>query len=152
MADYNTNQEYKPATIECVIQASNYQGIPANVLLAIGSMEGGKNGQAVRNINGTYDLGHMQINTSTFKGEIAKYGISMQEVQWNGCKNVAIAAYLLKKRLIENSQQDFWTRVANYHSKTPFYNARYKSKLMPLAQRWADWLRVKYNSTKVVSN
>jgi soluble lytic murein transglycosylase-like protein len=141
---------YQPATIECVIRASNYQGVPANVLLAIGSMENGKNGQAVRNNNGTYDLGHMQINTSTYKAEIAKYGIGMDEVRWNGCKNVEIAAFLLRKRLSENNDDDFWTKVANYHSKTPMYNARYKSKIMPLAHKWADWLQNEYKSAKVV--
>jgi hypothetical protein len=133
--------QYKPATIECVVQAASFQGIPPAVLLAIGSMENGKNGQAVVNTNGTYDLGHMQINTSTYKYEIAKYGVSMEEVRWNGCRNVEVAAYLLKKRLKENPHQDFWTRVANYHSKTPVYNMRYKSKLVPLAQRWDTWLK-----------
>jgi len=150
MADYNVQKEYKPASIACVINASNYQGVPANVLLAIGSMENGKNGQAVRNTNGTYDLGHMQINTSTFKAEIAKYGVAMEEIQWNGCKNVEIAAFLLKKRLSENKGQDFWTRVANYHSKTPMYNTRYKNKLMPLAHRWAEWLKSQYQAAQVV--
>jgi soluble lytic murein transglycosylase-like protein len=150
MADYNVQDAYKPASIACVINASNYQGVPANVLLAIGSMEGGKNGQAVRNKNGTYDLGHMQINTSTYKSEIAKYGIRMEDVRWDGCKNVEIAAYLLKKRLSENNGQDFWTKVANYHSKTPMYNSRYKDKIQPLAHKWASWLQEQYKNAQVV--
>lgn len=142
--DYAAPQQHIPATIECVVHAANYQGIPPAVLLAIGSMENGKNGQAVENTNGTFDLGHMQINTSTYKYEIARYGISMDDVRWNGCKNVEVAAYLLKKRLSENPNQDFWTRVANYHSKTPVHNLRYKTKLMPLAQRWDNWLKNNY--------
>ena len=147
--DYEANV-YKPANIPCIIKAANYQGVPANVLLAIGSMENGKNGQAVQNKNGTYDLGHMQINTSTYKGEIAKFGVSMKDVQWDGCKNVEIAAFLLKKRLSENPDQDFWTRVANYHSKTPIYNTRYKEKIKPLAERWGSWLESQYKHGKVL--
>ncbi len=141
---------YAPANIACVIKAANQQGVPANVLLAIGSMENGKNGQAVRNTNGTYDLGHMQINTSTYKAEIAKYGVSMQDIQWNGCANVEVAAFLLKKRLNENLHQDFWTRVANYHSKTQEFNIRYKTKIMPLAERWGNWLQTQYSKARVV--
>ncbi len=42
----------KPATIECVVEAANRQGVPANVLLAISSIEYGRNGQLVKNKNG----------------------------------------------------------------------------------------------------
>jgi soluble lytic murein transglycosylase-like protein len=150
MPAYDIPPHYKPATINCVVHAANYQGVPANVLLAIGSVEGGKNGQAVRNKNGTYDLGHMQINTSTYKAEIAKYGISMDDVRFDGCKNVEIAAYLLKKRLSESNGQDFWTKVANYHSKTPMYNTIYKEKIQPRANKWGQWLQSQYQQAKII--
>jgi hypothetical protein len=119
-------------------------------MLAIISAEGGKNGQAVRNKNGTYDLGHMQINTATYKAEIAKYGISMKDIQYNGCKNVEVAAFLLAKRISEDAHKPYFTRVAAYHSKTPFYNARYKQKIMPLAYSWGVWLRKAYPKTNTV--
>jgi len=54
----------RPADIDCVVQAAQRQGVPANVLLAISSKESGKNGQSVSNSNGTFDLGHFQINTT----------------------------------------------------------------------------------------
>jgi hypothetical protein len=74
----------------------------------------------------------------------------MEDVRWDGCKNVEIAAYLLKKRLSENNGQDFWTKVANYHSKTPMYNSRYKDKIQPLAHKWASWLQEQYKNAQVV--
>jgi soluble lytic murein transglycosylase-like protein len=134
----------EPASIQCVLDVAQYYQLPANALLAIISNESGKNGHAVLNTNGTYDLGHMQINTATYNSEIAPMGIAMQDIQWKGCLNIYAAAYLVKKRLNENLQQDFWTRLANYHSKTPFYNARYKQKIIILADQWALWLRNNY--------
>jgi soluble lytic murein transglycosylase-like protein len=142
--------DYTPATIECIIAAADYQKVPANVMLAIISVEGGKNGQAVRNKNGTYDLGHMQINTATYKAEIAKYGININEIRYNGCKNVEVAAFLLAKRISENPKSDYWVRVAGYHSKTPFYNTIYKQKIIPLAHIWAEWLNKSYATTKTI--
>jgi len=57
----------RPATIYCVIRAAQKQGVPANVLLALASVEGGKNGQFVGNTNGSRDIGHFQINTIHWK-------------------------------------------------------------------------------------
>ncbi len=136
----------EPASIQCVLDVAQYYKLPANALLAIISNESGKNGHAVRNTNGTHDLGHMQINTSTYASEIAHMGISMKDVQWKGCLNIYAAAYLVRKRLKENMHQDFWTRLANYHSKTPFYNARYKQKIIVLANQWELWLSNNYQT------
>ncbi len=136
--------DYQPATIQCVLAAAHYQQVPANIMLAIISVEGGKNGQIVRNTNGTYDLGHMQINTATYKAEIAKYGISMHDIRYNGCKNVEAAAFLLAKRISEDKHKPYFTRVCSYHSKTPFYNTRYCSKIVPLAKKWGEWLKQVY--------
>src|SRR5687767_4981840 len=116
----------EPASIQCVMQTADYYNIPANALLAIVSNESGKNGHAIVNNNGTYDLGHMQINTSTYASELAFMNISLEDIQWKGCLNVYAASYLVANRLNENASLDFWTKLANYHSRTPFYNARYK--------------------------
>jgi hypothetical protein len=35
---------------------------------------------------------------------------------------------------------DVWTRASNYHSRTPRYNARYRSDLIRRAVRWTSWL------------
>jgi soluble lytic murein transglycosylase-like protein len=136
---------FKPASVECVVQAAAKQNVPANVLLAIASIESGKNGQVVSNTNGTSDISHFQINTATYKAELAPHGVTLHDLQWRGCYNAEMAAYLLSKRLNERGAQDFWTKAANYHSKTQKYNAIYREKLVPLSAGWANWLKASYS-------
>lgn len=142
----------EPATIECVLKAANRQQVPANVLLAISSIESGKNGQFVKNKNGSLDLGHFQINTVHWNnnGILSQLGINKEDVLWRGCYNAEVAAYLLRLALSDNKTQDFWTRAANYHSKSPLANRRYRSKLIPLAQDWAKYLSHQNHSIKVI--
>ncbi|MBJ8931606.1 transglycosylase SLT domain-containing protein [Citrobacter freundii] len=132
----------RPATIQCVIAAAHKYNNPANILLAISSMESGKNGQVVKNTNGSYDMGHFQINTIHWEGN--KFDgvieIDYHDVAQRGCYNAALASWILKKRLLENSGVDYWTKVANYHSKTEKFNSIYKRKLIPLAIEWGKWL------------
>lgn len=137
----------RPATIDCVIRAAQKQGVPANVLLAIASIENGKNGQIVSNPNGSRDIGHFQINTVHWKknGRFARYpSITQQDVAWRGCYNAELAAWLLRQHINEPTGQDFWTRVAYYHSKTPKHNAVYRTKLIHYAIRWGNWLQQRY--------
>ena len=47
----------------CLMLASQTYSVPPAVLVGIYKVEGGKVGQEVRNTNGSYDLGPMQINT-----------------------------------------------------------------------------------------
>ena len=72
-------------------------------------------------------------------------GVNLRDLQWRGCYNAEIAAFLLGKRLSEPGQQDFWTKAANYHSKTPKYNAIYRKKLVALSTEWANWLQNSYS-------
>jgi hypothetical protein len=153
MADLNaTNYDfyaYRPATVQCVVEAAVKRGVPANVLLAVASIEHGKNGQMVRNANGSYDISHFQINTSTFRAELQPYGVKLEDLQWRGCYNAEIAGFLLAKRLNEPGTGDFWTKAANYHSKTPKYNLIYRTKLIQLSTEWANWLRYTYSAVNV---
>ena len=98
---------YKPADLDCVLAAASRQNVPANVLLGLSSIEMGKNGQAVRNKNGSYDLGHFQINSVHFgkNGIFTKMGIRAEDAQWRGCYNAELAAYLLRTHLDANTRQ-----------------------------------------------
>lgn len=138
----------KPATIECVVEAANKQGVPANILLAISSIESGKNGQLVKNKNGSVDIGHFQINTIHWgpNGVFTKHNIKKDDVRWRGCYNAELAAWLLRQSLDEKNRQDFWVRAANYHSKTPSKNAVYRKKLIPLSVQWGQYLESKYRN------
>ncbi len=124
--------------VVCSIAAAIKYEIPANILLAIAEKEGGKPGQWVRNSNGTHDVGSMQFNTSYLK-DLSKYGIKPDHVTAAGCYAFDLAAWRIRLH-IKNDQGDVWTRAANYHSRTPKYNEKYRADLMTKAVKWADWL------------
>ena len=56
-----------------------------------------------------------------------------------GCYPYDLAAWRLRRHL-QFDQGDIWTRAANFHSRTPRYNAVYRLDLMTRSKRWADWL------------
>lgn len=142
---------YQPATIECVIAAAERQGVPANVLLGIASIEMGANGDRLKNTNKSVDLGHFGINTIHFRpGEpLANAGIRAEDVATRGCYNAEIAAWLLARRLREQRGADFWVWAANYHSATPTYNAIYRKKLIKYSEQWSRWLQYRYPQVSI---
>lgn len=128
--------------VVCSVSAAIKYEIPANILLAVAEKESGKPGQWVRNSNGTYDVGIMQFNTSYLR-ELKRYGISADDVASEGCYPYELAAWRLRGHL-RNDQGDIWTKAANYHSRTPKYNLRYRADLMKKATKWADWLAARF--------
>lgn len=143
-----------PATIDCVLEAATRQNVPANVLLAIGSIERGKNGQYVRNTNGTYDLGHFQINSMHFKPRGLFHNhpqITPELVAQHGCYNAELAAWMVRRAIEYSKKDNFWNRVADYHSATPKFNRIYTKKLIAYSRDWADWLAHNYPQRVVVA-
>lgn len=128
--------------IVCSISAAVKYQIPANIVLAVAEKEAGKPGQWVRNSNGTHDVGSMQFNTA-YLGDLAKYGITANDVAASGCYSFDLAAWRLRKH-IRNDKGDLWTRAANYHSRTYRYNIVYRADLMAKAVKWADWLEARF--------
>lgn len=147
--DYYPVQDYRPATMECVLASSVKRNVPANVLLAIADIERSKEGDVRRNKNGSFDFGRWQINSVHLK-ELASYGVSPEVARYyltrDGCYGADFAAYRLQRCLVDPKlrDKDFWERAACYHSVTPEYNAIYRGKLKPLAKRWGDWLSTHY--------
>ncbi len=124
--------------VVCLITAAIKYEIPANILLAIAEKEGGKPGQWVRNSNGTHDVGSMQFNTAYLQ-DLSKYGITPDHVTNTGCYAYDLAAWRVRLH-IKNDKGDIWTKAANYHSRTPKYNAKYRADLIVRANRWSGWL------------
>ncbi|BDU23187.1 hypothetical protein DYGSA30_46440 [Dyella sp. GSA-30] len=54
-----------------------------------------------------------------------------------------LAAWRLRGHLHED-RGDIWTRVANYHSRTPRFNERYRAQLMRRAYDWEQWLSAQF--------
>lgn len=124
--------------IVCSIASAQQYGLPANAILAVAEQEAGKPGQAVRNTNGTYDLGALQFNTSYMR-TLSKYGIRYEDVQAQGCYPYQLAAWRIRRH-VQFDKGDFWTRVANYHSYTTVHNQRYRAAIITKARRWHIWL------------
>lgn len=128
--------------VVCSVAAAVQYDIPANVLLAVAEQEGGKPGQWVRNTNGTHDVGAMQFNTSYLRS-LQRYGISVEHAAMAGCYPYQLAAWRIRQHLRQDSG-DLWTRVANYHSRTPKYNSAYRQKIKVRGNKWATWLAAYY--------
>ena len=128
--------------VTCSISAAIKYDVPANLVLAVVEQEGGKPGQWVRNRNGTYDVGPLQFNTDYLR-KLAHYGITPEHVAASGCYAYELATWRLRGH-IDNDHGDLWTRASNYHSRTPYYNQRYRTTLMRRALRWAQWIEARY--------
>jgi hypothetical protein len=114
--------------VVCSIAAAVKYQVPANIVLAVAEKEAGKPGQWVRNTNGTHDVGPMQFNTAYLR-DLAGYGITPDDVAAAGCYAFDLAAWRLRQH-IKKDRGDLWTRAANYHSRTPQYNAVYRADLL----------------------
>jgi hypothetical protein len=128
--------------VVCSISASVKYAVPANIVLAVAEKEAGKPGQWKKNSNGTHDVGPMQFNTS-YLDELARYGITANDVAAAGCYSFNLAAWRLRRH-IRNDKGDLWTKAANYHSRTPQYNIVYRADLIQKAVKWANWLDARF--------
>lgn len=129
--------------VVCSVTAAIKYEVPANLVLAVAEKEGGKPGQRVRNSNGTDDVGAMQFNTAYLRDLERQYGITADDVAQAGCYSYDLAAWRLRGH-IRNDSGDLWTRAANYHSRTPQYNAPYRADLMKRAEKWGTWLSERF--------
>jgi hypothetical protein len=137
----------KQEMVVCSITAAVKYEMPANLMLAVAEKEGGKPGQWVKNKNGTSDVGPMQFNTAYLK-ELRRYGIEPEHVAAAGCYSYELAAWRISNHL-RNDQGDLWTKAANYHSRTPKYNARYRADLVRRAKKWGAWLSKHYKTKEM---
>lgn len=124
--------------VSCSIQAAARFAVPANLLIAVAEQEGGRVGQRVQNTNGTFDVGPMQFNTAYLR-TLASFGITSEDVAASGCYPYELAAWRLQRHL-HRSDGDLWSRAANYHSRTPDLNARYRAAIRTRAAKWGKWL------------
>jgi len=118
----------------CLMLASQTYSVPPAVLVGIYKAEGGKVGQEVKNTNGSYDLGPMQINTIWMPELATKWGVSeataRKWVRDDACTNVGVSAWILKGHLNETGSLS--KAIAHYHSRTPLHGTRYKNKVIDI--------------------
>ncbi|HHK74944.1 MAG TPA: transglycosylase [Rhizobiales bacterium] len=118
----------------CLMLASHTYSVPPAVLVGIYKAEGGAIGQEVRNTNGSYDLGPMQINTIWMPDLANRWGVNKKTAhKWvrdDACTNVGVAAWILRGHLDETGSLS--QAIGNYHSRTPHHNKRYKRRVMTI--------------------
>lgn len=121
-----TIPQTRPLTVACVTEAALASGLPPAALFGILATEGGRAGEALRNVNGTWDLGPFQINTVHLNA-LAAMGISPEAVLRDGCVNARAAATLLRGEYQRTG--DIWLAICAYHSRTPHRRDAYMAKV-----------------------
>lgn len=114
-------------SVTCVARASQHYKIPVPVTLALMKTEGGKPGSFVRNTNGTYDMGVMQVNTLWIPEYSKRFGITrnafVMRAVLDGCFSVFLGLDILRAQV--DREGSIEKGVAAYHSRTPDKAARY---------------------------
>lgn len=100
----------------CVNYASEKFSVAPVIIRAIMQVEGGKPGLAMKNRDGSYDYGVMQINSWWFDhGPLPKYGLTVEKVRDDACTNIYVGTWILANELAD--APDFWEGVGNYNSR-----------------------------------
>lgn len=127
------------AIVSCVqLSAAHYQ-LPEHLIWTILKAEGGHVGQQVRNANGSYDLGPMQINDRTWLPVLgAAYGEPARRIRAallnDACYNIRIGSWILRQSLDEAGEKNFWEGVGFYNSHSPAFKLRYRSLVIRTAK------------------
>jgi soluble lytic murein transglycosylase-like protein len=114
--------------IRCINEAAVSYAIPAELIMAIIFVEGGRNGIAMHNTNGTYDYGVMQINSS-WSRKAAQKGADTYALQYDACENVMIGTWILSQN-IHATPGNLVQAVGNYHSHSPWLNYQYAKHVL----------------------
>jgi soluble lytic murein transglycosylase-like protein len=116
----------------CLMLASQTYSVPPAVLVGIYKAEGGQIGQEVKNENGSYDLGPMQINTVWLPELASKWNVKPATARsWlrdDACTNVGVAAWILRSHINETGSLS--QAIAHYHSRTPRHGDKYKARVV----------------------
>lgn len=105
-------------TPACVMRSARAEHVPLAALVAIMDQEGGQIGKAHENPDRSYDYGPMQVN-SRWLPTLRRYGISRAELENNGCVNVLVGAWILRRQM-QHKPKAIWSAIGHYHS----HNAR----------------------------
>lgn len=127
------------ALAACLMMASQMYHVPPAVMIGIMHVEGGRVGQQVGpNINNTYDLGPMQVNTRWIPELAQAWKIEPRTahklVRDDGCVNVRVAAWILHNK-IEEANGSLFYGIARYHSATPSLGSKYAAKVVRVMEK-----------------
>jgi hypothetical protein len=111
----------------CIVHAAGGRPWLEKTLWGLRDQESGWIGAEVRNTNGSYDLGPLQINTWWVPRIAALVGRPEAQVRhwlrFDPCFNVDAARWIFLTALTDTG--DFWRAVGIYHSPTAWRQQRY---------------------------
>ena len=125
----------------CWEEASECSGLPAELLWAIVQVESGGDPHAInRNLNGSYDFGLTQINSSWYR--------TLGRDRWaaltqDACYNLKVGAWILRQCLDKHGYN--WRGLGCYNANTDWKRARYARKVIPV---WRQALAVSEGAPK----
>ena len=122
-------QGVTPLNPDCIIDASYRFNVPVAIILTILDVEKGIVGMWSGNDNRTGDMGPMQVNSCHLEILTKKFGITKEELQTNGCLNIQVGTWLIRKHLNETNN-DMMEALGRYHSRTEFYKKRYQGYVL----------------------
>lgn len=126
--------------IVCLEQAATRYQVPERLLWGIISKEGGKPGTQSKNSNGTLDYGPAQVN-SAWLPQLKSFGITADQLTWDYCLNVNIAAWILAKQA--TLKGDWFKATMSYHlgpnNWTPSRTARGYAYAKDVWSRWSTY-------------
>lgn len=127
----------------CIRQASRGNPWLEKTLWGLRDQEAGWAGAEIRNTNGTYDLGVLQVNSSWVPRLATMLGRSEENVrawlQFDPCFNVETGRWIFVYAI--GQTKDFWKAVGLYHSPTDWRQQRYaRSVAGHLTKRFGDRL------------
>lgn len=121
------------AYLSCMALVAHLYHLPPRVLPSIQGVEGGVPGMVSRNLNGTDDLGVMQINTIWLPALklLTKLPepVLRERLTNRACFNIAAAGAIMRLHLDE-SKGDLMRAIGNYHSRTPGLHQQYRLKVL----------------------
>lgn len=138
----------------CAIRAGRYYNVSPYLIQTVLQIEGGVKGSKVRNSNGTYDYGPMQINTIWINELKRMENISVDKNRLinDVCYNIHIGAWIIATRINEVNG-DVWRGVGNYHSKTPQHHNRYlgnaRKAYSQIISHWSRTLGVNQDTASI---
>lgn len=126
-----SSSSYKNLKVEeikqCFIDAGEKYRIHPNLLWAIAKVESNFNYTAInKNLNGSYDIGIMQINSSWLP-ILKKHGLHDERFLWEPCYNIHVGAWILAQCIQKYGYS--WEAVGCYNAVTPSKRVKYSKKI-----------------------
>lgn len=142
--------------LACMALVASIYHLPPRVLPSIARVEGGTNGSVHHNVNGSDDLGVMQVNTLWLPA-LSRYtrlptSLVRARLTSQPCFNIAAAGAILRTYLAQDDGH-LMQAIGDYHSHTAPLNQAYRIKVVAAARRlFASRRTASPKLTKVAAN